>query len=651
MAKYPAENSGDSQSSPSAGNPYSSRKLSRAAAKLPPVLITRETLIAHLRRLFHEYLAPRWRSIVGIFFWILIVAGTTALYPLIINWAFNAADKKYMAAIYIIPIATLGIVFSKSLALFIQARMSNRLRADIEYDLRLQLYKHLIDADIAQLTRQSAAAHTARFSVDVSFMLQAINRIIQNAGRDIITMMALLGAMFWLDSQLALITVVIAPFAIWPTVIIGRRLRGITKDTQERMGDMTSILHESFAGARMAKTYTLEEWLKSRATGIFGKMRSLSIRAANQGAMISPIMEGLAGIAVAGVIAFAGIRIAADQSTLGQFTGFVSALLLAAQPLNRLGSLNASLQMGFAATTRIFALLDEEPDIHDKPDAKPLEAARGEIAFKDVSFSYDETTAAVTDINLTIAPGTTVALVGRSGAGKSTLFSLVPRLYDANTGTISIDGTDIRDVTITSLRQHIGFVSQDVVMYDDTVRTNIALGNLQATEEEIHQAAKAAAAHDFISAMPDGYDTLVGDRGMRLSGGERQRIALARAILKDAPILLLDEATSALDTESEALIQDALARLAKSRTTLVIAHRLSTVRDADLIAVMDKGQIAEIGSHDELLQKDGPYALLYNLQFRKNGADLTSTDQVPGEAEDEISDPDMTDEPKTQSPT
>ncbi len=588
--------------------------------------VDRETLVAHLQRLAREYLLPRWRSIAAIFFWILVVAGTTALYPLIINWAFDAAAEKYMAAIYLIPAAALATVLCKSVALYVQARLSNRLQAEIEYDLRMQLYNHLIDSDIAQLTRQSAASHTARFTADVAFMLQAINRLIQNAGRDIFTMAALVGAMFWLDAQLALVTIVIAPFAAWPTIVIGRRLRGLARDTQERMGDMTAILHESFAGSRMAKTYTLEPWLKERAVGIFGKVKALAIRSANQSAMISPIMEALAGIAVAGVIAFAGFRIAAGQSTIGQFTGFVSALLLAAQPLNRLGSLNASLQMGFAATIRVFGLLDEKPMIRDRAEARPLVAEAGEIRFEHVSFSYDQNTAAVTDINLTVAPNTTVALVGRSGAGKSTLFSLVPRLYDGDAGTIRIDGMDIRDVTLESLRRHIGFVSQDVVMFDDTVRANIALGKLDASDAEIEAAAQAAAAHEFISAMPEGYQTQVGDRGMRLSGGERQRIALARAILKDAPILLLDEATSSLDTESEALIQDALSRLASSRTTLVIAHRLSTVRDADLIAVMDNGRIVETGSHDELLAADGPYAILYNLQFRNDTGDAADPD-------------------------
>ena len=606
----------------------------RRTRPVPPPIepIDRETLIVHLRRLIAEYLLPRWRAISAIFFWILVVAGTTALYPLIINWAFDAAAEKYMAAIYLIPSAALATVLCKSVALYIQARLSNRLQAEIEYELRLQLYNHLIDADIAQLTRQSAASHVARFTADVGFMLQAINRLIQNAGRDIFTMAALVGAMFWLDAQLALVTIIIAPFAAWPTIVIGRRLRNIARDTQERMGDMTSILHESFAGSRMAKTYTLEPWLKERASGIFGKVKALAIRSANQSAMISPIMEALAGIAVAGVIAFAGIRIAAGQSTIGQFTGFVSALLLAAQPLNRLGSLNASLQIGFAATIRIFGLLDEKPEIRNRPDALPLAEGPGEIQFEGVSFSYDKNAVAVRDIDLTVAANTTVALVGRSGAGKSTLFSLVPRLYDVDEGAIRIDGTDIRDVTLESLRRHIGFVSQDVVMFDDTVRANIAIGRLGASETDIETAARAAAAHDFISQLPQGYDTMVGDRGMRLSGGERQRIALARAILKDAPILLLDEATSALDTESESLIQDALARLARSRTTLVIAHRLSTVRDADLIAVMDEGRIVETGTHSQLLARNGPYALLYNLQFRKGDDDRQDPATAPAVA-------------------
>ncbi len=347
------------------------------------------------------------------------------------------------------------------------------------------------------------------------------------------------------------------------------------------------------------------------------------MKAVRTRAALDPMLEAFGGLAIAGVIAFAYWRISSGISTVGDFMGFVTALLMAAQPIRAIGNLAGKLQEGLAAIESLYELLDEKPAIADRADARPLAVSQGAIRFHDVSFAYDGAATgghAIRDVTLDIPGGATVAFVGRSGAGKSTLVNLVPRLFDVTSGAILIDGQDVRGVTLASLRDAISIVSQDVTLFDDSIRANIALGRLGASEAEIVAAAKAAAAHDFILEQPDGYDTQIGDRGQRLSGGQRQRLALARAILKNAPVLLLDEATSALDTQSEKLVHDALERFTEGRTTLVIAHRLSTVQNADLICVMDDGRVIETGRHADLVARGGAYSDLVRSQLLNDSA-------------------------------
>ena len=481
--------------------------------------------------------------------------------------------------------------------------------------MQTALYGHFIDADLAQLQRESPAAMTQRFTTDFAFIKEALTRLVNIAVRDVVTALALVGAMFWIDWQMTMIVLLIAPIIAQPIAKIGKKLRRVATSQQEQTGIMAGLVSESLSGIRVAKTDGLEPYLKRRAAGAFETIRVLKMKAANARGRLDPLLEVGGGMAVAGVLVVIGWRIGNGTSTVGDFTGYVAALLLAAQPMRSLGNLNAILQEAGAALRRYFTLMDEAPAIVERPGAKPLQVSGGEVAFRDLRFRYRDDARALEGINLVAAAGRMTALVGRSGSGKSTLLALVSRLYDATEGAVLIDGQDVRQVKLASLRAHVGVVSQDIMLFDDTIAANIAFGRPGAGEAEIRAAAADAAAHDFIMALPDGYRTRVGDRGTLLSGGERQRIAIARAILKNAPILLLDEATSALDAESEKLVQAALRRLMAGRTTLVIAHRLSTVREADKIVVMEQGRIIETGTHQELVKSEGPYARLLKLQL------------------------------------
>ncbi|MCG8443065.1 MAG: ABC transporter ATP-binding protein/permease, partial [Caulobacterales bacterium] len=464
-------------------------------------------------------------------------------------------------------------------------------------------------------------ALAARFVSDVERVREGVVRAATNLGRDLLTLIVMIGVMMWLDWMLALLVLVIYPLLFQPVTNIGRRVRAASTRAQEQMGGLSAFLSEGFAGARMVKTYGLEPRQQARAEDAFAERFQLSVRIARGRASVEPLLEIVGGAAFAGVAAFTAWRVANGGFPISKILGFVAALAIMAPAARAIGTLTAVAQEGLAALARVFAVVDEEPAIRDAPRAKPLDVREGRVTFEGVGFVYPDGSRALADIDLTLEPGATTALVGPSGGGKSTILNLLPRLYDVGEGAVRIDGTDVRDVTLASLRRQIAFVAQDAALFDDTVRANLLFGRPGAEDSELWEALEAAAARAFVEALPGGLDEPVGPGGGRLSGGERQRIALARAVLKDAPILLLDEATSALDARSEAQVQEALARLAQGRTTLVIAHRLATVRAADRIYVLDAGRIVESGDDASLRRAGGLYARLRKLQFTAEAAE------------------------------
>ena len=573
------------------------------------------------KRLFAEAVRPyAWRIVAAVAF-MGIAAGaqgmTAWLMEPVVDWVFAA---KNSAMLWPVAGAVLLTFAVKGSAEFTQSALMSQVGLRIITDLQKRLFAHLMTLDAGFFGATRSGSLVSRFMVDVNMMRAAVSNAITSIGKDSLTVVALVGVMFYQDWLLAAVAFTVFPIAIYPIVRLGKRMRKVTVNTQEQMGAFNTVLEQSFQGIRMVKAYGLEGLEQSKVDTLTETIYRLTMKAAITRALSSPIMETLGGVAVTIVIVYGGYRVIADETTTGSFFSFITALLMAYQPMKSLAKLNASLQEGLAGAQRLFDLLDRRSAIAEKPDAVPLRISGGGVTFQDVTFAYDPQAPALRGLTLDIPAGKTVALVGPSGAGKSTIMNLIPRFHDVDNGAVRIDGQDVRDVTLGSLCEAVALVSQEVVLFDDTVRANIGYGRADATDADIETAARMAAAHDFIAALPEGYDTMVGERGMSLSGGQRQRLAIARAMLKNAPILLLDEATSALDTDSERQVQGALETLMRGRTSLVIAHRLSTVVNADIIHVLESGRLIESGSHAELMARNGAYAHLYSLQFAADAA-------------------------------
>ncbi len=481
-------------------------------------------------------------------------------------------------------------------------------------DMRMQLIKHVLKADLSFFHNTPSGELISRFTTDVNMLHRIISRTITSLVKDGLTLIFLVALMFYTDWKLSAFAFIAFPLAFYPIIKIGKSMRKKSGSIQSDYADFTVMLSQMFQGARLIKSYCMEEQERKAADNLIGQLFHKIMRATRTRSATHPIMEFLGGIAIVIVITYGGMQVINGVQTSGSFFTFITALLLAYEPLKHIANLNAELQEKLAGATRVFAILEVEPEIKDNANAKPIQLSKGQIEFNDVHFAYNKDKTALNGINIEIEAGKKTALVGSSGSGKSTMVNLIPRFYDVTDGSITIDGQDITSVTLDSLRHNISLVSQEIMLFDDTIYGNIAYGKPDCTKEEVISAAESAAAHEFITGLPNGYDTLVGELGVKLSGGQRQRIAIARAMLKNAPILLLDEATSALDNESEYQVQQALNSLMQGRTTLIVAHRLSTIIDADKIYVIDNGRVVSSGSHQELLQTCPSYALLYRGQ-------------------------------------
>ena len=568
---------------------------------------------AVIGRLWREWVAPYRAQIIFALGLMVIVAATSSAYPALISEVFNRLQDNAYESLYIVPLAIIILSSIRAAAMYLQVITVNKLALRVTTDIQKKMTSHLIDADLSWLTGEPTGSFISRIMNDLNIVREALVRLANNLVRDILTIIAMIGTMIWFDWLLTILVLAVYPLAMRPIVRIGIAQRKASGNLQEHLEDVTSLLGETLGGARMVKAFQLEAIERKRTNHAFESLFTKLVNLLAGRAKIDPILEALGGVAVAGVIALASYQVSQGTMQIGDVIGFITALLLLVQPVRALGTLNAVTQEASAAGRRIFALLDRDNHITDMPHASDLDVDRATLSFNEVSLVLGDTQ--VLDKVSFVAPaGKTIALVGPSGAGKTSIINLVPRFLDASKGQIFINDQDCRQLSLDSLRAHIALVSQEAVIFDDTVAANIGFGRKGADREDIIKAAKDAAAHEFIMQLENGYDTKLGTLGNRLSGGQKQRLSIARALLKDAPILLLDEATSALDAEAERQVQDALETLSHGRTCLVIAHRLSTIQKADDIIVFDKGQIVEQGRHEELLAQKGLYQRLCALQ-------------------------------------
>jgi len=571
-----------------------------------------------IKRMARSYLLPRLGKVFWAVLLMLVSAAMTGamakLLEPIIDKVFS--DKSHNM-LWPVAIAVLCVFILRGAAVYGQTVLMNTLSQRVVSDMQRDLFSHLVRADLAFFHNNQSGQLMSRFISDVGLIRTAVTESLTGLGKNTFTVLFLISVMFYQDWKLALISLFVFPVSAWTVALLGKKIRKAALNTQTSIGDLTSMLGQAFQGARHIKSYGAESFETERVHGTIERINKFMNRSFRISAVLAPIGELLSGLAIVTIIVYGGTQVMAGESTAGKLFSFIAAFIMAFEPMKRLARLSNVMQMGLAALERLFGVMDTPPDIVDRPGATELVTATPTVVFENVTFRYADGAEALHDVSFTAPAGQTIALVGESGAGKSTILNLIPRFYDVQEGAIRIGGADIRDVTIRSLRGSMALVSQEVAIFSDTLRENIAYGTPGATDEQVVEAAKLAAAHDFISELPEGYNTRVGENGVKLSGGQRQRISIARAMLRNAPILLLDEATSALDATSERLVQMALERLQRGRTTIVVAHRLSTIMNADIIYVMSHGRIIESGSHAELLGASGAYARLYGSLMKE----------------------------------
>ncbi len=566
-------------------------------------------------RLF-QMIKPYWRRVIVAMLAMLGVSGITALIAFLIKPALDDIFfAKRVDMLYILPPLVIALYFFKGLFFYTHEFMMNFVGGMIITQMRDAIYRQYMALPQIFFDRTATGLLISRVTYDVNILQSSVSTVVTNLLKDIFTIIGLVGVIFYREWRLALIAVVVFPIAVLPIIKFGKRLRRISTSSQVSMGRLNSQLQETLVGNNIVKAFCREEYEIGRFHRENLEFFRLRMKNVSTRAISPPVMELLGGFGIAAIMFYGGYQVIQGTSTPGTFFSFLAALLMLYQPIKSLSNINNSVQEGMAAAQRVYEILDLQPAIADSPHAAVLPPISRELRFAQVDFAYDDRLA-LHRIDLRVPKGEVVALVGPSGAGKTTLVNLVPRFYEVTGGAVSIDGHDLRDVTLASLRGQIGVVNQQTFLFNDTVRNNIAYGRPEATAAGIIEAAQAAFAWDFIQHLPQGLDTIIGEQGVMLSGGERQRVAIARALLKDPPILILDEATSALDSEAEREVQKALDNLIQGRTTLVIAHRLSTIRNADRIVVLEDGRIVEEGRHEDLLARGGVYAKLYYLQFR-----------------------------------
>ncbi|MCS5597830.1 MAG: ABC transporter transmembrane domain-containing protein [Alphaproteobacteria bacterium] len=572
-----------------------------------------------IKRIWREYMRPYKGTILFALFFMAIDAMMTVSFAKLLQPAMDEVliavqnDPSKVSGIWVYVLAILVTFIIRGSAHYVHSVMMSKMSQSVIADIQTSLFSHFMVLDLGFFKRQSSGMLVSGVISDVAVMRATVTDSIVGLGKNVLTLLGLLGLMIYQDWKLSLIVFGIFPLATFFVMRLGKRIRKVSKKLQSEIADLSALLVGLFQGIRQIQAYNAEDAEIQRTGKVISNVRDLNVKTAQISHLSTPINEILVGLVVSGIMVYGAYQISAGALTPGTLISFIGAFSLAYEPMKKLARLNNSIQQGLGAAERVFRYKDCDPQIKDKPNAKPATFDTAEILYDDVSFSYeDEDKGLINNFTLTLAPQTVTAIVGPSGGGKTTLMNMLPRFYDIKSGAININGQNIQDMTLESLRKHIALVSQDVFIFDDTVARNIAYGLDELDQGRIEAAAKEAAIHDFILSLPEGYETRLGEHGTRLSGGQKQRISIARALLKQAPILLLDEATSALDNESEKQIQQTLNKIQKGRTTLIIAHRLSTIKDADMIVYIDQGRIIQKGSHEELIASDGPYKALYS---------------------------------------